>query len=216
MPLIDYIDGPNRDVYLSADTVGATIFPMDIYKEMRTLRAGDESLRRFYLFMSAFGNVSKGGGKATERFVQLNRGARLVPYDISHELTVSGTIITDDGQEGVACFDRTPLTSTTVVDINYIPPQVEIIKISGGSGLDATQDSILTSMNNKIAQLDFAVANQLSVNLKAINEVAVTGDGNAAFDSIWQKLLADAQDAGSMGEIMNAVLTINKYLALQK
>ena len=128
MALIDHIDAVNRDIYLSIDTVGATINPIDIYKEMRTLRKSDETLRKFDLYIAAFGNVFKGGGKYTERYAQCLQGTRLIPYDVSHELTINGVIITDDGQEGIACFDRTPLNAATVVDINYVPPQVEVIR----------------------------------------------------------------------------------------
>ena len=146
MALIDYIDGPNRNIYLSASTVNTTITPMDIYKEMRTLRANDETLRSFTVFMSAFGNVPTGPATATARFVQLNNGTRIIPYDTSHELTIVGTIITDGGQSGIVAFDRTLLSASTVVDINYVPPQVEVITIAGGSGLDSTQDALLTSI----------------------------------------------------------------------
>lgn len=139
MALIDYIDGVNRDIYLSADTVDAEIHPIDIYKEMRTLRRTNEALRQFDNFLSARGNEAKGGGKFTERYVICLQGTRIVPYDISHSLTVTGTIITDDGQEGINCFDRSPLTSTTVVDISYVPPQVEVITVNGsGGGGDVT------------------------------------------------------------------------------
>lgn len=135
MPLIASIDGPNRLIHLHADTVGTTILPIDIYKEMRTLRRSDENLRKYDRFLDAAGNIAKGGGKFTERYVIEKFGTRIVPFDTSQELTVAGTIITDDGQEGIACFDRTPLTATTVVDINYIPPQVEVITITTGSGV---------------------------------------------------------------------------------
>lgn len=135
MPLVDHIDPANRDIYLSADTVGASIHPIDIYKEVRTLRRVTEALRQYMPFLAAKGNDPKGVGKATERYVILLNGARIIPYDVSHTLTVVGIIITDDGQEGIACFDRTPLSGTTRVDINYAPPQVEVITVSGGSGL---------------------------------------------------------------------------------
>jgi len=141
LAIISYIDGPNRDIYLSADTVGASIHPIDIYKEMRTLRKNNEELRKYDVFLSAFGNVEKGGGKFTERYVRENHGTRIIPYDTSHTLTITGIIITDDGQEGISCFDRSPLTSTTIVDINYTPPQVEIIKVITGSGV-TSQDKI--------------------------------------------------------------------------
>jgi len=135
MTLIASIDGVNRDIYLHADTVGATVHPIDVYKEMRALRRTDESLRKYDVFLSAYGNVAKGGGKFTERYVRCNLGTRIIPYDTSHEITINGTIITDDGQEGIACFDRAPLTPTTVVDINYVPPQVEVISIDTGGNI---------------------------------------------------------------------------------
>ena len=147
MPYIDHIDPINRDIYLHADTVSmATIHPIEIYWEMRTLRRVDESLRRYRLFMEARGNDPMGGGKATERYVRLLNGTRIVPYDASHALTIVGIIITDDGQSGISCFDRTPLSSTTRVDINYAPPQVEVITVSGGSGLSSDERVKLMSI----------------------------------------------------------------------
>jgi hypothetical protein len=146
MPVIDHIDGPNRDIYLSADTVGSTFNPMDAYKEMRALRRTDESLQVFQPFLQAKGNDPKGGGKFTERYVVQINGTRFIPYNVSHTLTVIGTVITDDGQEGIACFDRSPLSGTTRVDINYVPPQVEIITVSGGSGLSQAEHDKLLSI----------------------------------------------------------------------
>lgn len=150
MTLIASIDGPTRRVYLHADTVGADIHPIDIYKEMRALRRNSESLRNFDLFMEAAGNVAKGGGKFTERFVTLLLGTRIVPFDTSHEITITGTLITDDGQEGIAAFDRASLSPTTVVDINYVPPQVEVIEVSSGSGLSVVQDTWLGQIHGQV------------------------------------------------------------------
>jgi len=133
--LIDHIDGENRDIYLTAESFLSDFQPMDIYKEMRTLRRTDESLRKYNLFLEAKGYEAKGGGTFTERYVVQLEGTRFIPYDTSHVLTVVGTVITDDGQSGVACFDRSPLSPGTIVDINYIPPQVEVIEINTGSGI---------------------------------------------------------------------------------
>lgn len=138
MTIIASIDGAARRIYLHADTVGGIVHPMDIYKEMRTLRRSDESLRKYNLFLRAYGNVPKGGGKSTERYVRCEQGTRIVPYDVTQALEISGTIITDDGQEGIACFDKAPLTITTLVDISYIPPQVEIVTLSFNLGDEAT------------------------------------------------------------------------------
>ena len=142
MTIISRIDGTTspRRVYLHLDTVGTTLNPIDIYKEMRNLRSSDETLRKFDLFMMASGNVPKGGGKFTERYITL-LNTRIVPFDRSHVLTINGTLITDDGLEGILAFDKTVLSSTTSVDIAYVPPQVEIVTVNVGSAVTA-QDKI--------------------------------------------------------------------------
>lgn len=147
MALIDYIDGPNRRIYLAADSSSQDVHPIDIYKEMRTLRRTDESLRRYDVFLSAFGNVPKATGKATERYVRQNSGTRFVPYDADHTVKVIGTVITDAGQEGVDCFDRSLLTPGVLVDIDYQPPQVEVLTISTGSGLSVAENEKLFSLS---------------------------------------------------------------------
>jgi hypothetical protein len=130
--LIDHIDGPTRRIYLHADTADAEVNPIDVYKEMRTLRRTTEALRKFDLYLNAAGYEPKGGGKFTARLTRELLGTRIVPFDSDHVLTITGEIITDDGFSGVDCFDRSGLTGR--VDINYIPPQVEIIEIgTGGS-----------------------------------------------------------------------------------
>ncbi len=139
--MVDYVDGPNRLIYLDATTVNASINPIDIYREVRTMRKDNENLRKFNNFIKGDGNVPKGGGKSTERYFTLLQGTRIVPYDISHIITVTGTLITDDGQEGVLAFDRTNLTEGVEVDINYVPPQVEVITVTTGSGV-TEQDKI--------------------------------------------------------------------------
>lgn len=136
MTIIASIDGAARRIYLHADTVGVPFVPMDAYKEMRTLRRTNESLRKYDLFMSASGNEPKAAGKFTERIVKMLQGTRFVPFDTDHTLSVTGTVITDTGQEGVDSFDRALLTPSTVVDIDYQPLQVEVIVVQvGGSAL---------------------------------------------------------------------------------
>jgi len=185
MALIDHIDGANRDIYLSAATVGASVHPIDIYKEYRALRASDESLRKFAPFMTAMGNQPKGGGIATERYVVLFSGARLIPYNVSHTLTVVGTIITDDGQSGIACFDRQPLSSTTNVNINYVPPQVEVITITL-SGSNVITGSIAdipvppSASAVAAAVLSAAQTTPIASDVTKVNGIAVTGVGTEA------------------------------------
>jgi hypothetical protein len=169
MTIINNIEGATRRIYLHADTVGQDVHPMDIYTEMRTMRKNDENLRKFDVFLRGFGNINKGGGKSTERYVRCEQGTRIVPYDTTHELTVTGTIITDDGQEGIACFDKYPLTVTTSVDINYVPPQVEIIRVSGGAGISAS------SIRELVAAVWAEPAKD--VNIATINNAPILGRG---------------------------------------
>ncbi len=147
MAIISNIDWPNRRIYLHLDTVNASVNPFDIYKEMRTLRKDDENLRKFDLFMSGHWRDSKGGWKFTERYFKLLDWTRVVPYDTTHELTITGTIITDDWQEWIACFDRTTLTTTSVVDINYVPPQVEIIELNWWGWLTTEEHDAIINTN---------------------------------------------------------------------
>jgi hypothetical protein len=148
MAIISHIDGETRRIYLHSDTVGVDLQPMSIYQEMRALRSSDETLRKYDVFLRAYGHVAKGGGKYTERYVQEVNGTRIVPFDISQILNVIGVIITDDGQEGVACFDRSLLSPAAHVDINYVPKQVEIIEIStGSSALTPAQETQLDELH---------------------------------------------------------------------
>jgi len=149
--MIASIDGENRLIYLDASTVNASIHPIDIYKEMRTMRAADESLRKYEVFLKAYGNVPTGNGKATERGVQTIDGTTIVPYDVSQILTITGTIITDDGNAGVYCFNRSGLSPSVEVDINYVPPQVEVITITtGGSALTTAEHNKLMAVSQDV------------------------------------------------------------------
>lgn len=96
------------------------------------------------------GNIPKGAGKYTERYATLIEGARIVPYDTSQSLTINGTIITDDEQEGIACFDRSPLSANTVVDINYVPPQVEVIVVDSGGGDGSISDADKNDIRDRV------------------------------------------------------------------
>jgi len=134
--MISHIDAVNRKIHLDASTVNATILPIDIYREMRTLRAADETLRPYDVFMTMRGGEKKNpsGSKRTARYLVLLNGTLIVPYDTSHTITVGGTMITDTGLEGVECFDRSLLSVGINVDINYVPPQVEVITVTINTG----------------------------------------------------------------------------------
>ena len=120
MSTIQAIDGENRLIYLHADTVNQSIHPLEIYRAVREFRRNDESLQKYNNFMKGDGNIPKGGCKFTERYFTLLEGARIVPFDTTHVLSITGTLLTDDGQEGVFAFNRTTLSMGVCVDIYYI------------------------------------------------------------------------------------------------
>jgi hypothetical protein len=86
-----------------------------------------------------------------------------------------GTIITD-GQEGIACFDRSPISSPIRVDINYVPPQVEVVTVSI-SGVPAP-----TTLENAIAVWSAVQANTLTneatkARQMQTNKAVISSDG---------------------------------------
>jgi len=155
--MIDHIDPITRKIYLDSSTVDSTIQPIDIYREMRTLRRTNESLRQYDVFMTMRGAEKKNpsGTKRTERYLVLLNGTSIVPYQAtSHTLTIDGTIISDDGLEGVECFNRSTLDVGVEVDINYVPKQVEVITIYlGGSSLTQEEHDKLFTIPNDVWQV---------------------------------------------------------------
>jgi len=129
MPLVDTVDYPNRRIYLSADTLGISVQPVDVYKEVRALRQNTPDHRKFLPLISARGNEAVGPTN-TPILTILANGARIVPFDASHTLTIGGTLVSiDENLAGPDLFDRAPLSAATDVDISYRPPQVEVIEV---------------------------------------------------------------------------------------
>jgi hypothetical protein len=145
MPLIASEDYSNKRIYLSIDSVGVNIFPIELYKEHRERRRLNASgERKFLPMVSAFGNEQIGTSKFTPRFTNLASGVKIVPYDTSHSLLIRGSLVsTKDSLEGRDLFDRTSLVAN--VDVDYQPPQVEIITVNSGSGLTTQQAIQLAS-----------------------------------------------------------------------
>ena len=88
MAVIQSIDGPNRLIYLHPDTVDATWEPVELYREYRALRRTDQALRGYNPFLRMEGNIPKGGGKATPRYMLMIEGTRIRPYDAAGVSTV--------------------------------------------------------------------------------------------------------------------------------
>lgn len=131
IPVIDHVDPDLRRIYLK---LGVREIHMidDIYFEMRNLRRTDETLRGWYPFVEAGGNVQKTTTTYTPRYLTMLTDPRpittaIVPADEVHTLVVKGEGITDQGTSGAACFDKTGLVNS--VDIEFTPPGAEIIRL---------------------------------------------------------------------------------------
>lgn len=129
MPLVGSVDYPNKRIYLSVETVGVSVQPVEVYKEVRALRLANEGDRGFSPLITARGN-EPAGPTNTQIITILAAGARIVPYDVSHSLLVGGVLVNlDDGLAGSVLFDRSPLSPGVIVDVEYQPPQVEVIEV---------------------------------------------------------------------------------------
>ncbi|MBW4460492.1 MAG: hypothetical protein KME47_09665 [Nodosilinea sp. WJT8-NPBG4] len=177
MVLIASEDYTTNRIYLSVDSIGIDIQPIDIYKEHRLRRRLNvNNERKFPPMVSAFGNQQIGAAKFTPRFTDLNSGVKIVPYDATHTLKIRGSLISaEDQSEGADLFDRSSLLS--IVDIDYQPPQVEIIMVSTGSGLDSTQSTQLTTLFNATTSGNGATA--FSTTALANAPTGGSGSGNA-------------------------------------
>lgn len=118
--------GEDRHIHLAQ---GVTSFhPIDdIYREYRIERRTNEDFRKWSPFMYAQEIIDKGGGKFTPRFLVLLDGCKIVRYDESTTLTVTGEVITDDASDP---FDVAPLQNPGT--IRYAPAEAELITIPGG------------------------------------------------------------------------------------
>lgn len=131
IPVIDHVDPDLRRIYLKLG-VRAIHMIDDIYFEMRNLRRTDESLRGWYPFVEAGGNVQKTATTYTPRYLTFLTDPRpittkIVPADEVHTLVVTGEGITDQGTAGATTFDKTGLVNP--VDIEFEPPGAEIIRL---------------------------------------------------------------------------------------
>jgi len=135
MPLVDSVDYPGKRIYLGSGSVGFDVSTIDVYREVRALRASTPNHRLFRPLLVAQGN-EPAGESFTPRRAVLAEGARIVPYGgVSHELKIVTELISEDGLAGVALFDRGAIP--VAVDITYTPPQVEIVTVNTGGTVPA-------------------------------------------------------------------------------
>jgi len=177
MAVVSSVNYVTRRIYLAADTVGASVDTLDIYREVRALRRVTDAHQQFKPIIVAGGNVAKiTGVSSTASYVQLLYGCRIVPYNTSHYLRIVRDTFTDDGFAGRDCFDRTPLSGSVVVDIDVDFPEIENRFISGGgSAPTAAQNAaavwqyMLGTMSPGTAGKLLQLANQNAANAFSVS-----------------------------------------------
>ena len=127
-PVISHIDGTTRRIYLNESV--SDFYPIeDIYHEYRRLRAlNTDGIRKYNAILRAEGNVSKGGGAYTPRYVVLLEDAKIVPYNEVLQLNQLGDMITDDADNDPTLYDTTTLTVPKVIYIK--PSESETIQLN--------------------------------------------------------------------------------------
>jgi hypothetical protein len=137
MPLVSAVDYTTKRIYLSVETANTDIDLLDVYREVRVLRRTNNAHRNFKPIIEAGGNITKITGTSyTPAYVVLRYGCRVVPYNSPHKLRLIRDTFTDDGFAGRDCFDRTSLTYSVDIDVDF--PEREIREVSvGGSTLSA-------------------------------------------------------------------------------
>ena len=143
MPVIDHIDASARRIYLLAGVV--EYHPLDdIYVEVRNLRRTDETLRDYFMFVEAGGNIPKNaaGTLRTPRYA-IFKNCKVV---VSGDTYVQGEQLYADANgdvvgKGPDAIDHA--LSPTDAYIDYEPPGSEVIVISSGSGLSSEEHTYL-------------------------------------------------------------------------
>lgn len=129
-PIINNIDGTLRRIYLKQGV--SDYYPIeDIYHEYRNLRRTDENLRKYEPLLRAEGNVPKGGGAFTPRYVVLLDGTKIVPYDESLQINQLGDMITDDPDTDPTLYDISGLTTAKAIFIK--PSEAETIQLNSSA-----------------------------------------------------------------------------------
>jgi hypothetical protein len=136
---VDRMDITNKLIFLKTTVTEAN--PVDdIYKEVRTLRGVDESLRVMNNPVVTQGNEPKGGGKFTPRRMVLLNGWRIaLEYQVNSFLNFTGEMISDDGLAGSQLVILDYLGAGASVLVNYEPPVAEIITVVVG-GADVSEE----------------------------------------------------------------------------
>ena len=186
--LVASVDYPNQRIYLDIGSANIRLDTLDVFREVRTLRATTEDHRRFPPIIFSGGNVQKTADTATAKFVKLTAGTMIVPYDGDHTITLTRDTFTEDNISGTDVFDLTLLSPSTSVQIKEDIPQVEVITVSTGSGLDTAQSQSLTNSEIILNKLDSLLEDSqgLRFTSKALELTPSSGGSSTTYSPIDQ------------------------------
>lgn len=186
MPLVASVDYTAKRIYLTSEATLTPLDTMDVYREVRALRVTTFAHRRFKPMIVGGGNIEKITGVSfTQPYVQLLYGCRIVPADASSRIVLIRETFTDDGVAGADCFDRATLSNNVEVDIDVQVSSVEVRRVSGGSGLDATQAAQLAVIFGQLS--DIAGDDHAAVMLRIDASAALARDHARAANVQTQK-----------------------------
>ena len=132
-PIVDTWDGANRRIYLK-EGVGDYYPIEDLYHEYRNERRLNEGLRKFDPLLRAEGNISKGGGAFTPRYVVLMTSpislvtTKIIPFNETKQLNQLGDMITDIADTDPDLYDISQLTVPKPIFIK--PSEAETIQLN--------------------------------------------------------------------------------------
>ena len=201
--VIASIDGESRRIFLKEGV--SDFYPIeDLYHEYRTLRRLNiDDIRNYNAILRAEGNISKGGGAYTPRYVILLEDAKIVPFDEILQVNQLGDMITDDADNDPFLYDTSTITVPKVI---YIKPSesetiqlnsvaIEYASYDNGAtidvinGVEGTEYPIGTAFtpSNNVADA-VAIANFLGfTKLHIIGDLILTNEDDVStFDIVGQ------------------------------
>ncbi len=168
MPTVRLVDYEAKRIHLHVDTLGVPLDLLDVYRDVRALRAATPEHRQYRPLIEAGGNVRKTATTFTQPYVRLLNGAAIVPFPAAQQLRVIREVFSDDGRYGVDCFDRSTVSSLVDIDIDMQinPVEVREINVSGAvAGLTPAQAAQLDKVF-KLASIIPALIQPPPVNCK--------------------------------------------------
>lgn len=140
-PIIDSIDGATRRIFLRQGV--SNYFPIeDLYHEYRNRRRLDtDGIRKYNPLLRAEGNIPKGRGAFTPRYVVLLEGCKVVPFNETLQLNQLGDMITDDPDTDSSLYDISGLTVPKPIFIT--PSESETIQLN-------TAEIEFSTYNNRV------------------------------------------------------------------